>query len=49
MPYTELLPQDNTFTNIVIDLTHRCNMECANCYIPNRNIPDLEVDKKPTK
>ena len=28
----------------MVDLTHRCNMECANCYIPNREIPDMEVE-----
>ena len=45
MEYFELNPEDNTFSNIVIDLTHRCNMECANCYIPNRDIPDLNKNK----
>ena len=45
MNYFELEPEDNTFSNIVIDLTHRCNMECANCYIPNRDVPDLDKDK----
>ena len=45
MNYFELLPEQNTFSNIVIDLTHRCNMECANCYIPNRDIPDLDEMK----
>ena len=43
--YFEQLPQDNTFSNIVVDLTHRCNMECANCYIPNRDVPDLDKNK----
>tara|TARA_Y100001972_G_scaffold45642_1_gene56334 strand:+ start:119 stop:1057 length:939 start_codon:yes stop_codon:yes gene_type:complete len=45
MNYYELLPEQNTFSNIVVDLTHRCNMECANCYIPNRDIPDLDKQK----
>ena len=45
MNYFELKPENNTFSNVVIDLTHRCNMECANCYIPNRNIPDLDKIK----
>jgi len=45
MNYYELNPEENTFSNIVIDLTHRCNMECANCYIPNRDIPDLDKTK----
>lgn len=29
----------------MVDLTHRCNMECANCYLPNRDIPDMDVTK----
>ena len=45
MNYFELKPEENTFSNIVIDLTHRCNMECTNCYIPNRDIPDLDKEK----
>lgn len=45
MNYFEIEPENNTFSNIVVDLTHRCNMECANCYIPNRDIPDLDKDK----
>lgn len=45
MNYFELSPEKNTFSNIVIDLTHRCNMECANCYVPNRDIPDLDKEK----
>ena len=45
MEYFELAPEDNIFSNLVVDLTHRCNMECANCYIPNRNIPDLDINK----
>ena len=45
MNYFELTPEENTFTNIVVDLTHRCNMECANCYIPNRDVPDLDKDR----
>lgn len=45
MNYYEVEPQNNSFSNIVIDLTHQCNMECANCYIPNRDIPDLDKNK----
>ena len=45
MNYFELEPEQNTFSNIVVDLTHRCNMECANCYIPNRDVPDLDKEK----
>jgi len=45
MNYFELEPEENTFSNIVVDLTHKCNMECANCYIPNRDVPDLDKEK----
>jgi len=43
--YYEQNPQDNTFAEVVADVTHRCNMKCKNCYIPNRNIPDMDIDK----
>lgn len=43
--YTKLKPEDNVFNVLVADITHKCNMECSNCYIPNRNIPDMDVDK----
>ena len=39
-----LEPEENTYNSLVVDITHRCNMECANCYIPNRNIPDMDAD-----
>ena len=42
MGHFTLAPEDNTFATVHVDLTHRCNMECANCYVPNRNIPDME-------
>jgi len=45
MNYYELEPENNTFDTLVTDITHRCNMECANCYIPNRNISDMNLDK----
>lgn len=41
--YKTYEPEDNIFDNLVIDITHRCNMDCANCYIPNRDIPDLDL------
>ena len=41
----EVEPEDNTFTSLVVDVTHRCNMACANCYIPNRDIPDMDIEK----
>lgn len=45
MNYYELEPEENTFKTLVTDITHRCNMECANCYIPNRIIPDMNIDR----
>ena len=44
MNYYELEPQNNHFYSIGVDITHKCNMNCGNCYIPNRTIPDM--DKK---
>lgn len=43
--YYELEPENNTFQDVIIDVTHRCNMTCKNCYIPNRDIPDMDMDK----
>ncbi len=37
-------PEDNPFETVIVDLTHRCNMACRNCYIPNRNVPDLNKE-----
>ena len=45
MLYNEYVPEKNPFNLLVADLTHRCNMECANCYIPNRDVPDMDVEK----
>ena len=41
MSYYELEPENNSFKSVVADLTHRCNMNCKNCYIPNRSFPDM--------
>ena len=38
-------PEKNPFNLLVADITHKCNMECANCYIPNRDIPDMDVQQ----
>ena len=38
-------PEFNTFETVVADLTHRCNMACANCYVPNRDIPDMDIGR----
>ena len=45
MLYNEYVPEKNPFSLLVADLTHKCNMECANCYIPNRDVPDMDVQK----
>ena len=31
--------------DICADITHKCNMTCKNCYIPNREPPDMDLDK----
>ena len=36
-------PEENPFETVVADVTHRCNMACANCYVPNRDIPDMDI------
>ena len=41
--YYELKPENNHFHIITTDLTHKCNMKCANCYLPNRVIPDMDT------
>jgi len=38
-------PENNPYPTLGIDVTHRCNMKCTNCYIPNRTIPDMNVEK----
>ena len=43
--YYEQNPEDNSFIEVVADVTHRCNMSCKNCYIPNRDIPDMDIDR----
>ena len=45
MKYYELNPEDNHFSDVMVDVTHRCNMTCKNCYVPNRQIPDMDADK----
>jgi molybdenum cofactor biosynthesis enzyme MoaA len=45
MNYYELEPSQNHFSDVMVDITHQCNMNCKNCYIPNRNIPDMDVDR----
>lgn len=43
--YYEVSPEESTFYTIGVDITHRCNMACANCYSPIRTLPDLDKEK----
>ena len=36
-------PEDSPYEAVMVDVTHRCNMTCANCYLPNRVIPDMDA------
>lgn len=36
-------PENSPYDCVMIDVTHRCNMTCANCYLPNRVIPDMDA------
>ena len=45
MLYNEYEPEQNPFNLLVADITHKCNMECSNCYIPNRFVPDMDVEQ----
>jgi molybdenum cofactor biosynthesis enzyme MoaA len=45
MNYYELEPSQNHFSDVMVDVTHRCNMTCKNCYIPNRDYPDMDIDR----
>ena len=35
-------PEVCPYETVIVDVTHRCNMSCRNCYVPNRDIPDLD-------
>jgi len=37
-------PEDSPFQVLGVDVTHRCNMACKNCYIPNRHVPDMDAE-----
>lgn len=37
-------PEENPFSTVFVDITHRCNMNCKNCYIPNRDVPDMPAE-----
>ncbi|MBK5258718.1 MAG: radical SAM protein [Thermoanaerobaculia bacterium] len=36
-------PAECPFETVIVDVTHRCNMSCLNCYLPNRTIPDMDA------
>jgi molybdenum cofactor biosynthesis enzyme MoaA len=36
-------PEESPYEIVMVDVTHRCNMTCANCYLPNRVIPDIDA------
>ncbi len=38
----EIKPEDSKYRIVYLDIVHRCNMECANCYLPNRDFADLK-------
>ena len=35
--------EDCPYETVMVDVTHRCNMGCRNCYLPNRVVPDLDA------
>jgi molybdenum cofactor biosynthesis enzyme MoaA len=37
-------PEENPYRTVLVDVTHQCNMSCRNCYLPNRDVPDLDTD-----
>jgi len=43
--YYELEPEQSDFYTIGVDVTHKCNMNCSNCYSPIRTLPDLDQKK----
>src|SRR5687767_13894748 len=36
-------PEQSPYDIVMVDVTHRCNMTCANCNLPNRVIPDMDA------
>ena len=38
-------PHENPFETVMVDVTHRCNMNCANCYLPDRTPPDMDIKR----
>jgi uncharacterized radical SAM superfamily Fe-S cluster-containing enzyme len=38
-------PQKRCFENIMISVTHRCNLNCPICYMPNKDTPDMQLEE----
>ena len=36
-------PEQSPYDIVMVDVTHRCNMSCSNCYLPNRVIRDMDA------
>ncbi|MEM8689875.1 MAG: radical SAM protein [Pseudomonadota bacterium] len=45
LPEKTYPPHLHPFETVIVDVTHRCNMACANCYIPERHPPDMDIDQ----
>jgi molybdenum cofactor biosynthesis enzyme MoaA len=48
LPHSNLVPgsfapEQAPYDIVMVDVTHRCNMVCSNCYLPNRVIPDMDA------
>lgn len=41
----EIAPECSEFKIVYVDIVHRCNMECSNCYLPNRSYKDMQFTK----
>jgi molybdenum cofactor biosynthesis enzyme MoaA len=41
----EIDPENSGFKIVYVDIVHRCNMECSNCYLPNRSYKDIDFDR----
>lgn len=44
LDFETFAPEECPFETVIVDVTHRCNMACHNCYVPNRTIPDLDSE-----
>ncbi len=41
----EISPAQSKYKIVYLDIVHKCNMECANCYLPNRDYEDVDFEK----